>query len=133
MGQPEFTFPPGRYGRRRAPRRPRRLVFAVVLALVLAAGLAITFKLYDTYTANKVHSRVMGFTVVSDNAVRVQFEINKKSGSEATCVVRARSRDGAEVGRAQFVVAADSPATVVYTLTTSKKAVTGEVLGCKRR
>ena len=130
MGREELQFPPGRYGHRRAARRPNRLLFAMLVALVVAGGLAITFRLYDTYGDNKVHARVVAFTVVSDTGVRVQFELSKKSGSATTCVVRARSRDGAEVGRALVRVPADSPATVVYTLTTSRKAVTGEVLRC---
>ena len=49
MTETSVTFPPGRYGRRREPRRSRRWVSALLLALVVLAGTLIAVSLYLRY------------------------------------------------------------------------------------
>ncbi len=134
VGTEEFrsTFPPGRYGPRRAPRpRQRWLAVSLLIVVLIAAG-AVSWKLYSTYSANVIEVRVTAFSVVSEHQVHVQFQFTKDHDSAVTCIVRARARDGTEVGRANVVVPKDGSRTRSYALNTRKKAVTGEVLQCVR-
>jgi len=129
------TFPPGRYGRRRAAhgvaaRRYQRGIIAALLCAVLAASGAAAWRLYQIYSAQVIHVRVLAFNVVSEHQVQVQFEVKKSPGSAVTCNVRARSRDGADVGQAEVVLPPHGPDTMTYSLMTRKRAVIGEVLRC---
>jgi len=127
------AFPPGRYGRRRAGRRWPRWVPQVLLAVVILAAVVLAFDLYRRWTADAVHTQVLAFDVTSDTAVSVRFELVKKAGDGARCVLRARARDGAEVGRTELVLPVDQRTLVQVTqvVATSRRAVTGEVVGCR--
>jgi len=128
-------FPAGRYGRRRAPTRARRRWITVILALlVVAAGLAITVKLYDQYAQAPYRVRILTVTGLTDSQVTVTFEVTRPAGAPTICTVQAHTRAGELVGRATVPVPAGAPgetATLVtYTLSTTKRPVTGEVPGC---
>jgi len=101
-----------------------------MLLVVLIASSVVTWKLYSAYSADAIGVRVTAFSVESQYRVHVQFRLTKHPDSAVTCIVRARSRDGIEVGRADVVVPAGGSRTTSYVLTTWKKAVTGEVLRC---
>lgn len=128
------AFPPGRYGRRREPRRTPRWVLPLLVAGVVAIGLVLSWQLYRNYAADRINARVTAFRIVSDSEVLISFEVFKDGGEPATCIVRARSRDGEEVGRAEVPVPAgergDNSVIVRYTLATSARAVAPEVYGC---
>jgi Domain of unknown function (DUF4307) len=126
------VFPPGRYGRRRAPRRARWWVVAVVAAVAVVAGLALTLRLHQQYGAGAYDTELVRYTDVTDSQVVVHFRVNLPAGKSATCTVRARNRDGAEVGRAQVGVPAspDRRPLVSYRLATSQRPVSGEIQGC---
>jgi len=129
-----------------APRRrpdgrydpPSQLVgrtFAVLLS-VLFVGLlgSIAYFLYLKYGSDRVTARVIDFQVLSDTSVRIDVEVLKREGGQAYCLVRSRGSSGAEVGRDVVVVdAVGTPERVVrveHELTTSERAVTGEVGRC---
>ncbi|MGH3662025.1 MAG: DUF4307 domain-containing protein [Micromonosporaceae bacterium] len=126
-------FPPGRYGRRRSPRPRRRWASISLTVAAVLFGLAITAQLYQQYGNPEHSSQVLSFTL-AERHVKIRFEVRKPGGEPATCVVRARAKDGAEVGRAEVDIPAgrpdDTSVTVTYTLATSRKPVTGEVAGC---
>ncbi|HEV2088956.1 MAG TPA: DUF4307 domain-containing protein [Cryptosporangiaceae bacterium] len=128
------TFPPGRYGRRREPRRSPRWAVPAIAGVVVLAGLAVAVGLYRQYSASVVRGQVTRYTVVSDAEIRVSFRVHNAAGRAATCVVRARAADGAEVGLARVPVAA-GPASTEFThrLPTTRRAVTGEVTRCVPR
>jgi len=131
----EIQFPPGRYGRRRAPGRiRRRWLTAVLLILVIAMGLAIAVKLYRQYGEAPYQVRMISVTNLTDTGVTVTFEVAHPAGEGATCTVRARSRDGSEVGKTIVAVSPADPNTTVtrvtYTLATTAPPVIGEVPGC---
>ncbi|MGH3546293.1 MAG: DUF4307 domain-containing protein [Mycobacteriales bacterium] len=132
VGGQKFSspFPTGRYGRRRAPHRNRRMLVVAAAVAVLIASAAVTWKLYSTYSGDVIDVRVTAFSVVSEREVRVQFELRKAPDSTVTCILRARSRDGVEVGRADVIVPAGEATIQNYVLATQQKAVTGEVLRC---
>jgi hypothetical protein len=122
----------GRYDRR-PPVRQRLL--SVGLGALLAALIgAIILALWVRLSAASVSARVLGYQVTSDSAVAISFEVDKRQGSRAYCVVRARDANGREVGR--DVAEVDTFGTdqrqvrTTFELATSGRAVTGELAGC---
>jgi hypothetical protein len=105
------VFPPGRYGRRRAPRR-RRPVLAALLVIAVVATL----------------------TAVSVDQVVVDFRVNLPDGASTVCVLRARDHAGAEVAREEVPVTAargQRHVTVRHRLVTSARPFIGEVVRCR--
>jgi hypothetical protein len=124
------VFPPGRYGHRREPRRHGRTVAAVALAAVLVAALAVAIRLYGQYGDPAYDPQLLRYTDVTDSQIVLTFRVNLPTGEAAVCAVRARSRDGAVVGRAEVPVPAGQPE-VTYKLATTARPVTGEVVRCR--
>lgn len=128
------TFPAGRYGRRRGPRRTPRWVLPVLVVGVFAVGAAVSLQLFRQYGAPEYRPKVLGYTNVTDRAITVTFLVYKPSGEPATCFARARSADGAQVGDAEVAVPAGDPGsdsvTVTHQIATSRRPVTAEVPAC---
>lgn len=128
------VFPADRYGHRRAPRRRRPWLRALlVVALVAVLGLA-SARLYRQYGDPTYDAQVITYTDITDSQLRLVFRVTVPAGGSAICAVRARSRDGAEVAREEVRV--DAPAgerqpVVEHQLTTTGKALLGEVLRCR--
>jgi hypothetical protein len=128
------VFPPGRYGRRRTPRRRRPWLVAVLVTVVVVIGAAIAVRLYRNYGEPAYRAEVVTWTNVSDTRVSVTFRVPVPAGGSAVCLVRARSRDGTEVGHAEVrVTAAPGVArpTVTHELVTTGRAIVGEVPRCR--
>jgi hypothetical protein len=123
-------FPPGRYGRRREPRPPRRRLFAVVVALGLVAILGITVKLFQQYGNPRADATLTRFYDVSDTGISVDFVVHKDSGDLVTCLVQARAKNNDEVGAANVEVGQGDAVTVTYRLATKGRPVTVEVVRC---
>ncbi|WP_432831634.1 DUF4307 domain-containing protein [Dactylosporangium sp. CA-092794] len=123
-------YPPGRYGRRREPQPRRRWLMFTAAAAVALAGLAVAWQLYVQYGPSDYEPQVQRFYNVTDDGVTVEFVVHKDADQRATCTVRARSADGAEVGAAQVDVPTGAEAYVTYRLTTSARPVTAEVPKC---
>ncbi len=126
---PPPTFPPGRYGRRRerhpAPRWALPLLIGAVLAIALAAAIS----------GYRNQHRLVQVTVVrfvtGADQVRVTFQVVRPDRTPVDCLVRARNRQGAEIGRAMLrLPAGPRQVTVTSTLPTRGRPVTGEVPGC---
>ncbi|GAA4680365.1 DUF4307 domain-containing protein [Phytohabitans rumicis] len=128
------VFPPGRYGRRRAPHRRRPWVLALLVVGALAAGGALAARLYSQYGDPTYDAQVLTYTDITDAQVVIEFRVNVPAGEEAICVLRARSRDGAEVGKQEVRVSAapgETRPVRTQTLATSARPVSGEVLRCR--
>ena len=131
-------FPPGRYGRRRAPRRgPRWVRLAMLVALVTAVAAVGTISAREFATqygpGRAYHPTVERFYDITDRQVVVEFTVRVPAGETAVCAVRARAGHGAEVGRQEVRVVPEPGADrtrVVHRLTTSERPVTGEVQRC---
>lgn len=126
-------FPPGRYGRRRSPRRTPRWLVALAVAGVIAAGGLIALRLYELYGDPTYDAKVITYSDVTDSQIAIEFQVNTPPGGSAICAVRARSYDGAEVGRAEVRVDAEPGArvaTVRHLLPTSARPYVGEVVRC---
>ncbi len=128
------TFPPGRYGRRRERRRPRRWVVAALGALVVVAGVLVAADLTRRYGDGRPYSAtVERFYDVTDEQVVVEFRVVVPEGGTAVCAVRARASDGREVGREEVTVSPPPGETyplVRHRLATTGRPVTGEVQRC---
>jgi hypothetical protein len=126
------TFPEGRYGRRRAPKRRRPAVTAALTVAVVAAGLFASWRLSELYGQNEVSERLLGFDTSVPGQVTVEFEVYKPAGEGATCAVRSRDLAGAEIGYAEVEIPADDATHVetAYTLAVEGQPNTGEVLRC---
>jgi hypothetical protein len=132
-GRDAPVFPPGRYGRRRAPHRRRPWLVALLLVLVVAAGAALAVRLYGQY-GPAYDGQVLRYTGITDTQVVIEFRVTVPAGGEAICVIRARSRDGAEVGKAEVRVDAppgESRPVTTYRLATTARPINGEVVRCR--
>jgi hypothetical protein len=127
------VFPPGRYGRRRAPHRRRPWVVALLLVAVIAAGAALAARLYQQY-GPAYDAQVTAYAEITDSHVVMKFQVTVPKGGEAICVLRARSRDGVEVGKAEVRVAAapgETRAISTYRLPTTARPIIGEAVRCR--
>lgn len=128
------VFPPGRYGRRREPRRRGRWLSALLaVAFVAVLGL-LTVRLYQRYGDPNYRAQVVSYTEITDSQVVIEFRVTVPDGGSAACVLRARSRDGAEVGRETIVIKptpGDRHPTVRHRLATSARPMIGEVMRCR--
>jgi hypothetical protein len=125
------VFPPGRYGRRRDPRRARRRWLPVAaLALLVLGALALGTRLYGRYGNPPYQASVTGIEQITDSSVTVTFTVRKHDGGPAVCRVQAKDRSGAEIGYAEVDVTGSGTVGVRSTLATRTKAYAVDVLGC---
>ena len=128
------VFPPGRYGRRRSARPRRRWLLALLIAAALAASSLVMNRLYTLYGDPNYDAEVVSYTDITDSQLVLHFRVTVPAGGSAICLLRARSHDGAEVGRAEVRVDAARgqrhPRTS-YRLATSGRAFIGEVVRCR--
>ena len=134
--RPAPIFPPGRYGHRRDPaaQRRRRLVAIVLAAVTALAGLGIAVKLYQQYAASPYQVSGVTTTDLRDSSFTVRFSVTVPAGRGAACTIVGHTHDGREVGRGEVEVPSAGPSAtsldVTYTLSTTARAVIGEVQGC---
>ncbi|MEQ4301222.1 DUF4307 domain-containing protein [Plantactinospora sp. B6F1] len=128
------VFPPGRYGRRRALRRRRPWVSALLAVVLLAVLGAVSYRLYRQYGDPNYDAQVITYTEITDSQLMLEFRVTVPEGGSATCVLRARSRDGAEVAREEVRVTAEPGQrhlTIRHRLATTARPILGEVLRCR--
>jgi hypothetical protein len=128
------VFPPGRYGRRREPGRRSPALVALLVVALAAVLVATTFTLYGRYGDPTYDAQVITYTDVTDTQVVVHFRVTVPEGGATTCVLRARTHDGAEVAREEVTVTAAPGASQVTTrhrLTTTSRPFIGEVVRCR--
>ena len=125
------TFPPGRYGRRRAERRPRRWLAGLILGLVLAASVGIGYRLYEQYGSPDRAPRILAETERTATHVTIRFEVRGRDGKRPTvCLVRARAADGLVIGSAEVPVPAGTRVVQTYTLVTTQRAFAVDIPNC---
>ena len=126
------VFPPGRYGRRRDPRRARRRWLPIgALALLLLGALVLGTRLYGRYGNPAYQASVTGVEQITDSSVTVTFTVRKRDAGPALCRVQAKDRSGAEIGYAEVHVTGSGTVRVRSTLATRTKAYAVDVLGCR--
>jgi hypothetical protein len=128
------VFPPGRYGRRRAPRRARPRLVAVLVAAALLVGAVAVLPLYRKYGDPTYDAQVITYTGITDRSVDVTFRVTVPPGGSAICLVWPCPRDHATVGHEEVrVVAAPGErlVTTTHRLVTTGRPMIGEVLRCR--
>ncbi|MEV1289008.1 DUF4307 domain-containing protein [Micromonospora sp. NPDC049679] len=128
------VFPPGRYGRRRAPQRRRPWLVALLLVPVVVLGAAVMVRLYQQHGDPNYQAKVITYTEITDSQILVTFQVTVPPGGSADCMLRARSRDGAEVGLEKVRVTAapgERTPVVSHRLATTARPLIGEVLRCR--
>jgi len=128
------VFPPGRYGRRREAQRRRPWLVAGLALVFLVVGALVSVRLYKNYGDPAYDAQVVTYTDISDAGLTLTFRVTIPEGERASCVLRARAKDGAEVGRQEVLVQEASgdgaTTTVTERLVTTAEPFIGEVLRC---
>jgi Domain of unknown function (DUF4307) len=131
----EPSFPPGRYGRRRAGRR-RPVLPIVALAVVVAASVLLAVRFYQRFGQTDYQAQIVGWQQPTDNRLVIRFTVRVPAGRSASCVLRARDYQGFEVGRRTVVVRPAGPDSTTVPaeepVDTTRRASVGDVLGCRR-
>jgi hypothetical protein len=125
------VFPPGRYGRRREPRRTPRWIPVTLLVAIVLAALYLAVSLYGRYGQSPYEATVNSFGEITDSSITVTFAVHKSGGGPATCRVQAKDRSAAEVGYAEVAVPAGKDVSVRYKLHTSRRPFAVDVLSCR--
>lgn len=127
------VFPPGRYGRRRSGRKRRPWLVAVLAGLVVLGTTGLAYRLYAQYGDGDFTTRILAETERTDDRVTIRFEVQSRDGAHpATCLVRARARDGLVIGSAEVPVPAGKRVERSYTLSTSARTFVVEIPRCWR-
>jgi hypothetical protein len=125
--------PSARYGRQQMPRRTRRLLLAGLAVLVVAAGLVVAIVASQRLGTQDVKGELGAYRLIDDQTVEVTVTVTRDDPSRpAVCIVRARSLDGEETGRREFLVPPSEQPTVQVTtiVKSSRPPVIGDVYGC---
>ncbi|WP_030929760.1 DUF4307 domain-containing protein [Streptomyces sp. NRRL S-646] len=129
MSTASTRLPEGRYGRSSDERADRKL--KVIGAILAAALLALVgYFAYHYVAENKISAEVITFDAQKDS-VKVHLEVRKDADASGYCTIRSQSKDGAEVGRADFRFGGHATRIDrVVTLRTTSEGTTAELLGC---
>jgi Domain of unknown function (DUF4307) len=127
------VYPPGRYGRRRDGRR--HLAVPIMFALLIVGlSVLVTVRLYRQYGDPQYDPQIVGWTDVTATQMTVRFTVRVPPGGAATCLLRARSYEGVEVGSRTVTVSATGDNTTIDAsepVPTTARAAVGEVLRCR--
>jgi hypothetical protein len=127
------VFPPGRYGRRRDGRRHLAVPIAM-LAVVVVICLLISVRLYRQYGDPAYDAQIVRWTGITATSVTIDFTVRVPAGGSATCMLRARSYAGDEVGARTVTVTAKGQDTTIEAsepVPTTARPSAGEVVGCQ--
>ena len=122
-----------RYGRTPMPERNRRRLALALGGLVVAAGVGIALAAYQRFEVVDVEGKAAAFEVIDDHTVTVTISVTRRDPSQpVVCIVRSRSKDGAETGRREVLVGPSDSKTVQVktTVASFKRAFVGDVYGC---
>ncbi|MEU0497740.1 DUF4307 domain-containing protein [Mycobacterium sp. NPDC006124] len=125
--------PAARYGRQRMAAGSRRRLVAVLFVVIVAAGVALALVAYQRLGTGEVKGDLGGYRLVGGDRVEVTVSVTRDDPSRpVVCIVRARSVDGAEVGRREILVPPSTAETVQVTtmVTATRPPVVGDVYGC---
>jgi hypothetical protein len=91
-------------------------------------------KLYGQYGDPTYDAQVISYTGITDTQVMIEFTVRVPPGGSATCALRARSYDGADVGRVEVTMTAAADEQQIRAsrpVPTTSRAFIGEVLRCR--
>ena len=103
---------------------------AALIALGLAF-LAVVTLLGLRLSNRAIEAGVLSYETVSDERMTIGYEVQRRGTSPATCVLRARAKDGFDVGYAVVELPAAQGRTYhTFEMRTAYRALVGELLGC---
>lgn len=129
----EPTALSSRYGRAPMSRGSRRRVALALGALVAVLGVGLAIVGYQRFEGVEVAGESAAFEVLDDQTVSITISVTRKDPSRpVVCIVRARSKDGAETGRREVLVGPSRDKTVQVTTTVKsyKRPFVGDIYGC---
>lgn len=111
---------------------PGQLRWWVIGTVGILAGIGLATWWGLSATLGQPSWQTISYKVVSDEQVRVDFQVTRPGGAALSCTVEALSRDFAPVGTSTVTVAAspDETTSESVTLRTTSRAVTGQVKTC---
>ena len=125
--------PQERYGRAPMPETTRHRWAMGLGALVAAALIGGAVAAYHRFEGNDVEGEMATYEVLDDQTVAVTISVTRKDPSmPAVCIVRARSKDGAETGRREILVEPADAKTIPLTavVKTYQRPFVGDISGC---
>ena len=126
-------LPPARYGRAPMPAATRRRVAIVLGALATLALIGGAAAAYRHFEGADVEGKMAAYEVLDDQTVEVTISVTRKDpATPVVCIVRARSRDGAETGRREVLVGPADAQTIQVTTTVKsfRRPLVGDIYGC---
>jgi hypothetical protein len=115
---------------REATRRRLVLALGTLVTAALIGGAAAG---YQRFEGNDVEGTMVAYQVLDDQTVAVTISVTRKDPSvPAVCIVRARSKDGAETGRREVLVEPADATTIVLTAVVKsyQRPFVGDIYGC---
>jgi hypothetical protein len=127
------TPPPSRYGRAPIAAATRRRIVIALGALTVLLGLGLAVGAYQRFERAPVEGDMVAYDVLDEQTASVTISVTRKDPAvPVVCIVRARSRDGAESGRREILVGPSTERTVQVTsiVKTYKRPFVGDIYGC---
>lgn len=109
--------------------RPRWVPAALV-------GVGLAFLAFVTFLGLRlsnpaIDAGVLSYATVSDERMTIGYEVERRDTTPAICVLRARARDGFDVGYAVVELPPDQGRTYhTLEMRTAYRALVGELVGC---
>lgn len=109
--------------------RPRWVPAALV-------GVGLAFLAFVTFLGLRlsnpaIDAGVLSYATVSDERMTIGYEVQRRDTTPAICVLRARARDGFDVGYAVVELPPDQGRTYhTLEMRTAYRALVGELVGC---
>jgi hypothetical protein len=124
-------LPPGRYD---APRTRDRVLAGLAAGVVAVAALAGGYALYSRHQAGRLDAELTSYDVRSDTLVRITFQV-VTGRHDGECALRAIDRAGDETGLqvVQVHPVRQRSQEVTVDVPTRLRAVSGQLVGCRRR
>ncbi len=126
-------LPEARYGRSRLSRGSRRRVAIGLPVLIVAAGVVVALVGYHRLGTSDVSGSLAGYQVIDDETASVTISVTRSDPARpADCIVRVRSKDGAETGRREVLVPPSQAATIQVTTTVKsfRPPAMADIYGC---
>ncbi len=125
--------PESRYGRATMPASTRRRLVLLLQVLAILALVGVAVLLYQRFERNDVEGKMGAYDVLDDQTVSVTISVTRKDPAvPVVCIVRAKSRDGAETGRREVLVGPAKARTVQVTteVKSYRRPYVGDIYGC---
>ena len=128
-----LLLPKARYGRAPRAAATRRKVAIVLGVLATLAFIGAAVAAYQRFEGGAVEGKMVAYEVVDDQTVEVTITVTRRDpATPVVCIVRARSRDGAETGRREVLVGPADARTVAVTTSVKSylRPFVGDIYGC---